>query len=130
MSTTLSKGYVIPATGERGTWWTDYNNNFTRVNGHTHDNSDSARIDAKNLAHGTSTIANASWAATAGQAGTYEQTITVPSGYDMATVTMAVYVNSGAEVGSLIFPTITRQSSTTYKIFINDNTLDLKVIYA
>jgi hypothetical protein len=130
MPTTLSKGYKVPSTGERGTWWTNLTDNWTRVNSHVHDNSDSARVECKNLTHGSNTILAASWAATTGQAGTYEQTITVPSGYDVATVTMSFYVNSGSESGNMIFPTITKVTATTYKIYINDNSLDLKVLYA
>jgi hypothetical protein len=129
MGTTTSKGYYKPATGERG-FWDSLNSNTDRINDHTHDGSDSTVIPAKNIVKGTSTISSASWAATTGKAGTYEQTITVPSGYTNKTCSITFYIASGSNDGNIVFPSIVYVTSTTYKVYTNDNTVDYKAVYA
>lgn len=128
MSTTLSNGYKLPADGDRGsTWFDDLESNITRVNGHTHDASDSEAIPAKNLTKGTSTILAANWSLVSG--GTYKQTITLPSGYTMAATLFKFQINNGSEAGDLIFPTIEQASATSYEIYINDSTVEVLATY-
>lgn len=130
MSTTLPNGLKTPSDGERGTWWDQIIDAIERVDSHVHNGSDSEPIEAKNLTHGSSTLLAASWAAVAGQSGTYKQTVTVPSGYTEGSYSKTFFVDSGSEAGTQIFPAVVKASSTTYDVYINDNSIQVKVIYA
>ena len=129
MPTTLTYGRKLPLDGER-THWESQEYNIQRDDAHTHDGSDSAPIPVKNLTHGSSTLALADWAAVAGQAGTYKQTVTVPSGYTEGSFTKTCFINSGSEAGSIFYPTIVNLSASTFDVYINDNTVDVKIVYA
>lgn len=126
-STVTSNGYYKPNNGDRGTWWTDLNSNTQRLNDHTHDGNDSEPIPTSNLTKGSLSVSAASWAAVAGQAGTYRQLCTHATGYSFPTACMTFYLTSS---GHQIFPSIEKVSNSTFYIYINDNTLDVVVKYA
>jgi hypothetical protein len=126
MSTTLSKGYIIPAVGDRMPSWCDnLEDNWTRVNSHDHDGTNSENIQAKNITKATASIASGDWAATSGQAGTYEQTVSLPSGYLMASVDIRFLDSNGHP----LLLSIEKASTTSYKVYINDNTKALTAVY-
>lgn len=127
MPTTTTYGYKKPIDGERGTWWDNLNDNTDRLDGHTHNGTDSAPIPAKNLSKGTNSILAAGWSAVAGVDGLYKQTVTLPSGYAMATLAPTFILTAS---GHQIYPTIEKVSATTYDIYINDNTLAVTALYA
>lgn len=126
-STLTTKGYKLPSDGDRGTWWDDINFNTQRTNDHTHDGSDSQALSTAVLTKGSLSVASGSWVAVAGQAGTYRQLCTHPTGYTFPTACMTVYETA---TGNLIYPSIEKVSASTFYIYINDNTLDLVVKYA
>lgn len=126
MSTTLSKGYKKPDTGDRGSsFFPDLEDNITRINAHEHDGADGEKVKSKNLASTTSTIASANWGADSGGS-TYSTTVTLPTG-----VTYENHVLSFIDdaTGDRIFPTVTKASSTTMTVTVNDNNLDLTIVY-
>jgi len=130
MSTTTTMGYKKPQTGDRGSsYFPDLEHNIDLSDSHKHDGTDGVKINPKDLDHQISTIASASWAAVSGQAGTYSQTITMPTGYTMDTALIYVWINGGSDDGARIYPSIVKASSNTYTIYVNDNSLALKVIY-
>jgi len=126
MPTTLTYGFKKPIDGERN-FWGSLEDNITRLDAHAHDGVDSAKISTKNLTKGSVDIASGSWSATTDQSGTYDQTITLPTGFTVDETIMKFIVDGGTEDGDQIFPTWEKASSTTVKVYINDNTLDLKV---
>lgn len=129
MSTTLSKGYKNPDTGDRGTsWFADLNFNIVRVNAHSHDGSDSEFILAKNITKASATISSASWGADLGGS-SYKQTITLPNGYTFDNTLMKFFLSGGTDDGHIIYPTIVKISSTTFDVYINDNSQTVKVLY-
>jgi hypothetical protein len=126
MSTTLSKGYKLPDTGDRGSsWFSDLEDNITRINNHDHDGTDSEKVLSKNITSTTSSILAASWGADSG-GGTYSATVTFPSGVTFENHTMTFI---DANTGDHFFPTVTKASSTTMTVTVNDNTLDVTIIY-
>jgi hypothetical protein len=129
MPTTLTYGRKVPLDGER-TFWDNLEANIARDDAHTHDGSDSAAVPAKNITHGTSSLLAANWAAVAGESGTYRQLVTVPTGYTEKSFAKAFFINSGSEDGFQFFPSVERVSDTTFYVYINDNTVDVKVVYA
>lgn len=123
----LSKGYKLPQNGERG-WWQVLIENWTRVNSHKHDGNDSEKILTSNLDKLETTVDSANWVAATD--GLHTQRITLPGGVTFPKVAIKVYTMSGANVVEEIQPKITRFSNTQFDIFVNDNSLSLKVIYA
>lgn len=127
MATTLSNGYKTFSNGERGSvFYPGMNDNFTLMNSHTHDGSDGELIDCKYLTKTTETISSGSWSAVSGHTGTYRQLVTLPSGFTWDSVEMKFTLST---LGHVIYPSIEKASATTYYIYFNDNTLDLKVTY-
>jgi len=133
MATTLSYGYKLPVTGEKGaTFFPALEDNITRVNSHTHDGANSPLISPSAfsttavLANFKSTIAAGSWAAVSGHTGLYKQTVNVPAAVtEVNNYTVYVYTSTGARLNL----TIERVSATSYDIYINDNTLTLTAVY-
>lgn len=124
---TLSYGYKLPVTGDRGNiFFPGLEDNITRVNGHTHNGTDSAAIPTQNLSKTTQSILAVSWAATSG--GTYRQEVTMPAGFTFAG-TQVQFRLAGAS-DDLIFPTVEEGSaSNKYWVYTNDNTLAYTAIY-
>jgi len=119
-----SKGYKIPERGDN--FWSYLIFNWLRMNDHTHNGTDSEQLSPKNFTKSTANIASGSWAAVTGHAGTYKQTITVPTGYTVAAMQVKFYESvSGDEV----HPTVRKVTATTYDVYINDNTLSLVAVY-
>ena len=125
MGTTLSNGFKKPAIRDSD-WWTQLEDNIEQVNSHDHDGVDSNKITANNITKGTTTIAAADWSVDAGGS-TFTKAVTMPSGY---TFDNAVIMVMDTDTGDQLFPTITKTGASAYTISVNDNTLNLKVIYA
>jgi len=126
VSTTLSKGYKKPDTGDRGSvWFKNLEDNIDQINDHEHDGTDGEKVKSKNISSTTSAIASADWGADSGGS-TYAATVTFPSGvtYENHTLT---FIDDAT--GDQIFPTVTKASSTTMTVTVNDNSLDLTIVY-
>ena len=60
----LSNGYKLPETGDFGdVWFPSLEYNITRVNGHTHNGSDSEKIQGTSVVASVQTITSASFSA-------------------------------------------------------------------
>lgn len=126
MSSTLSHGYKKPSNGDRGsTWFSNLEDNIDLSNSHDHDGTDGEQIAAKYISKATASIASGSWSAVAGQAGTYKQTVSLPSGYLMSTVQIHFLDASGHP----LMLSVEKVSSTSYDVYINDNSLTLTAVY-
>jgi hypothetical protein len=128
MSETLSNGFKKPETGDRN-FWGDLEDDIDQLNSHTHDGIDSEQLSPKNLSKSTANIASGSWAAVAGHAGTYKQTITVPTGYAVDSMQVKFYITAGGQAGYEVYPSIRKASSTTYEVFTNDNSVGYTAVY-
>jgi hypothetical protein len=116
---TLSYGYKKPSNPTYGDlFFPAMEANIQQLNDHTHNGVNSARIAAT-----TQTILAASWVAD-GAYGTYYQDVTVPAGISYDTIRIEV-----RRSGAIIYPTITRTSSTVFRIYTNDNTVDNVISY-
>ena len=122
---TLSYGYFQPKTGDRGVvFFSALEDNFQRLNDHSHDGNDSARLTSKSVTCVTQSILAVNWAATSG--GTYKQSVTMPAGMLYNDFGIIVKLST---LRHIIYPTIEKTGASTYDIYINDNTLDLKAVY-
>jgi hypothetical protein len=123
MSSTLSKGFKLPATGDRN-FWTDLATNITKTNAHTHNGVDSEAINITNLVKPTSTLVSTSWVAVAGEAGSFKQSVIMPVGVLFDNVIVKVQLGS-----EQIFPTIVKTAASSFDITVNDNTMNLAITY-
>lgn len=121
---TLSYGYQKPQTGDLGpVLFPAMENNIQRLNDHNHDGSNSAQLTRTAVASSTQTLSSASWSATSN--GNYRQSVTMPAGFDFDTISMQFRLSTGQQ----IHPTIERISDTSFYVYINDNSVDVIVLY-
>jgi hypothetical protein len=121
---TLSKGYKLPETGDKGTlFFPALEFNIQRLNDHTHDGTDSAQLSASAISAITDTISFAGWSLVSG--GTYKQTVTMPVGLDFDD-----YVPTFRNLlGHILYLSVEKVTASTYDVYINDPTQSLVVTY-
>lgn len=122
---TLTYGYQKPETGDKGAViWTALETNIQQLNDHTHNNTNSARLDSQSSTAVTQAILSAAWVA--GGGGSFSQTVACPGTikYD----THAIEFRNTAN-GRTLLLTAEKVSSTTYTLTVNDNTLDVTAVY-
>lgn len=126
---TLSYGYYKPESGDRGSvWFPRLEDNFQRLNDHTHNGTNSALIPPSSITKALfkSVISGASWGADLGGS-TYRQTITVPAGVlEINDYLIQFYVTA---TGERVYPTVERVSATTYYVYSNSNSLAITAVY-
>lgn len=117
-----SYGFFKPETDDTGDiFFPKMALNVQQLNDHSHNGTDSAILAVK-----TQSIASGSWVAVSGQAGTYSQTVTMPTGYTYDACSMEFRLSTG----EVIHPTVTRAGTSSYVIYINDNSKNLTAIYS
>lgn len=130
MSTTTTHSLTKPETGDRGSiFWPALEEAIQRLNDHVHNGTDSETLNPRYFSKTTNTLALASWAAVAGESGTFRQLETVPTGYTVDGSNPKFMVGSGSDAGAVLFLSTVKVSSTTYYVYINDSTIDVKVVY-
>ncbi len=125
MATTLSYGYVKPQTGDKGSvFFPALEDNIDRLNDHNHNGTNSTRLSATSIDAVSQNISSASWASQGG--GMYRQTVTMSAGVTFDTHAIQ-FRNSST--GEIMYLQAVKVTSTTYYVYINDNTIDLKAVY-
>jgi hypothetical protein len=121
---TLSKGFKKPQNQDPGSVvFPAMEDNIQQLNDHTHDGVDSEKLDATSVDSVVSNILSANWSTISN--GHYSQVVTMPAGLLFDTTSMEFRTTAGV----IIFPSVAKASSTTYTIYVNDNTLALKAVY-
>lgn len=119
--TTLSMGYFKPGNSDTGDiFFPNMAANMQALNDHNHDGVTSQLLYSK-----TQSIVSASWSAAPIGGGVYRQLITVPTGYsyDIASIWFKL------STGEIVYPSVERVSSTTFYVYVNDNTLNITAFY-
>lgn len=125
---TLSYGFKTISNGVRG-FWNDLNSNFTQLNNHSHNGTNSSKLAPTAINKATQQILAAAWSATSG--GLYTQTVTLPTNYLFSTgLSIKFYVYTGGNITDEITMSAVRLSDSTYQLETNDNTLTLTAVYA
>lgn len=120
----LSYGFKNPENGDKGSiWFPALNFNIVQLNGHTHDGVTSALINSAALVGGSVSIPSGSW--TLDVTGRYKQDVTVPAGFTMDAFNILVRLSTG----DLIYPSIEKLTSTTFRIYTLDNTLTYTAVF-
>lgn len=123
---TLTYGFRLPENGDSGdVLWTALEDNITRVDGHSHNGINSAKLSAQSILSSTQTISSSNWVSYGGPIGHYRQQVTLPSGFDFDTVQIGFRTSSGAD----IMPTVERVSDTQYLVYTTDNTINFIALY-
>lgn len=124
MGTTLSHGVYKPATPDTGdVWFPAMANNMQILNDHTHNGVDSSLM----IGLFTQSILSANWGAAVN--GTYTQTITLPIVNTVQLLYDSLQIEFRLSTGEIIYPSITRVSSTSYSVSTNDNTQTYTAFY-
>lgn len=129
---TLTYGRKKPETGDPGsTWFPALEDNIDLDDAHNHNGVNSPSLTPIAITKFTSSIASADWSSDGN--GNYSKVVTVPSGISTATAPfndVSTYELFFLDVnGDRIHPTVERETSTTFTVRVNDNTLDLIIRY-
>jgi hypothetical protein len=126
MSTTLTYGHKLPADGDKGsTFFDDLESNIALDDSHNHNGTNSSLLTTSAFSNTTGAISSASWTAVSGKDGLYRQLVTLPSGLTLGARGI-FFIDSS---GNYYILTVEQVTSTTYYVYINDNSLDLTAIY-
>lgn len=121
---TLSYSFEKPETGDKGSvFFPALEDNIQKLNDHTHNGTNSAKITSASSTAVTATLASASWGALGG--GFYSQTKSMPAGMSYDDYGLQFKDSSG----HILFPVVQKVSSSSYTVFVNDNSLTLTVLY-
>lgn len=128
MSTTLSYGYKKPQDGDKGsTFWDDLEFDIQRTNDHTHNGSDSALLASGNVTTTTQNILAAGWVSQG--SGYYRQLVTLPVSPTAMTFDNYFMVFRDTTTKNQMILAVEKVSSTTFYVYINDNTKDVTIYY-
>lgn len=124
---TLTYGQKIPETGDRGSvWFPALEDNFTRLDSHDHDGTDSKPLTAAAITAVTDTISASGWAAVTNKLGLFNQTVTMPSGYLYASKSVTFRDTAG---DSLFLQTEASSAGGAFVVYCNNSALDVVVLY-
>jgi hypothetical protein len=124
---TLSYGIKKPEQNDQGSvLFSALESNFQLQNDHSHNGTNSVKIDSSAFTVITQAISSASWVETPAGSGTYKQKVTMPVGltFDLSAVTL-----KNASTGDPLALTVNKFDNTSYEVFINDSSLSLVANY-
>lgn len=123
---TLANGILVPEDDDAGNVWSDaiefdleeVDSLITRVND----------LTIADISRQTTDIDKANWAVDADGRG-YKQIVSMPVGLTLEIVKPTFRVTSGPKLNRYINPSIQPLSATSFEIIVNNNTLDLQILY-
>lgn len=126
----LTYGHKKPEAGideSMTSWMPALEDNIVIDDAHDHDGLNSKRISALALTKSTLTISktNPAWADTGN--GVYKLLVSMPVGFEVQSSIMQFFENN-AGVWTQIFPEIEQFSDSSFNIYTNDLTYDIKVL--
>lgn len=118
---TLSKGYKKPQNGDTADKvFPALSEDIQKLNDHVHDGTLGAVTPAR-----TSTLLAASWVESPALSGNYYQDKDLGADYPVDTTQIQFRLSTGESV----YPTMSKQSATVIRVWVNDNTINLNVVY-
>jgi len=126
MADTLSFGYQQPVSGDNAKEWQDaLNATILQLNDHTHDGVDSSTIDPSSITTLTTTILSGAWIADGG--GNFSQVVAAPA--QVAEVNDFYIKMHETGTGDVLYPTVERVAAASYRVRVNDNSLNITAVY-
>jgi hypothetical protein len=120
---TLTYGYKKPETNDKGVdFFPALELNFQKLNDHTHNGSDSAKLTTASVIITEIAFSSGSWVSQGN--GTYRQLLTMSGSMLFDNFAFAFKLSTG----EFFYPKIEKVSANTFYLYINNNTLSGKVI--
>lgn len=121
MAATLNYGYILPQNPDTGdTFWANLSTDIQLMANHVHDG-----VTGEVTPATLQTLSNTNWTATTDKPGTYQQTVTIPSNFDLGYTTPVFRLGNG----NIFYPSIQFVSPGSFIIYINDPTQTVSVAY-
>lgn len=127
MATTLTHGRVRPDDGDKSSEWFDYlKDNIDLDDAHTHNGTNSSKLNASASTAVTASILAASWTQPGGAGTLFQQDVTCPGviQFDTHAITFR-----DSTTGAIYLLSVLKLTATTYRVFINDNSITLTALY-
>lgn len=122
---TLSKGFKKPQTGDKGSvFFPALETNWQQVNDHTHNGTNSQLLGPAAVTAESQTLGAGSWVSVGG--GVYRQLVTMPAGLTYTNNLWKYLHNTSSHELHLATEYV---SATTFYVYVNDNSISVKVIY-
>ena len=122
---TLPYGYKKPDTGDKGqSLFTALEENIQLTNDHTHDGTNSARLTTSAITKYTQNVSKNDWANEVD--GMFSQVVSITNGLEFDSVTITVRSNTGKAL-NLHYEKV---DTSQFRIYCNDSTLDVVIVYA
>lgn len=126
---TLTYGLKLPENGDKGSiWFPALEDDITQLDGHSHNGTDSAKLTTASINNTTQSILAVNWVAVGDGTGRYYQNITLPAALSYDTINIS-FKTTAATVDPLLLD-VEKITASSYKVFINDNSLSLTAIYS
>ena len=123
---TLTFGFKKPENGDKGqTLFDALAANIQKLNDHTHNGSDSSAINTGSITKITQSVAAAGWANPVD--GIYNQLVSMVSGLQFDTTTITI---REASTGKLMPLPYEKVSASSFRVYCNDPSKDLTIVYA
>ena len=125
---TLTYGLKKPETGDKGTtFFPALEDNITQLDAHTHDGVTSPKLPSSSVNAVSQTVASGTFADQGN--GVYRSLVTMPALLNFDTSIINFEINSGSDIGARFHPTVVRVTDTTFYVYMNSGSTDIKVIY-
>lgn len=120
---TLSNGYLLPETGDRGSvWFPALESNIQQLNDHNHNGSNSEKLSSEAIASLTAQILPGAWVVQAD--GSYRAPVTMPGSLEFDTKIIKLRTNNKA-----LYADVEKVTANTFYVYVNDNSLTVEIIY-
>ena len=128
MSSTLTYGLKRPDNGDLGSvWFPNLRDNITRIDGHTHDGSNSPPLTSSSITAVKASLTSGDWGGVSGKLGLFSQNVNMPTGLNFNDYFIMFKDSSGDQ----LFLTAEKvgAAGSSYDVFINDSTSDITALY-
>lgn len=128
--TNTSHGYKKPNDGTTG-FWDKLNENTDQLNSHNHDGLNSEKLGPQASVGLEQVIPPVpAWVVVDAPSSSYSKDITIPVALTLAALTFdTVNISIRSAAGDILPLKVQKLTATTFRVFSNDNTLALKVVY-
>lgn len=125
---TLTYGLKKPETGDKGsTFFPALEDNFTQLDGHSHDGVDSSLIPSSSIAASELSVTGTGWVDEGD--GFYSKAVSFPGAYLNSTSQLRFLLNGGVDDKCECFPKYVVTSNTGMTIYMPTDSQALKVLF-
>ena len=127
MSQDIGFGLRKPEDGDKN-FWDELERLFDKMVQHTHNGVDSLTVNLSDLVKPNQILSSVDWVPVIDRG--YVQSVTLPTGLNLENTEIEVKINAGPKQYTIINPTMEPTSLTTFDIIVNDNSLELNLLFS